>query len=373
MTNTTRFLRIAIVALLLVSGPVSAVEQSDVLSRIEAMAAAPAANARNEEWQAIADSVKSNPTEITRALVAKLDDPQLTEQRLATYIWALGQAQDSTALVPVIRAYEKHRSESIRQNSLKAIAAIGGAEAGRFILSTLETSTDEPTRFEALNLLGQMQYEEALPRMDELLGVSAQKFWQAIFVFGKMGDKAVPFLLDKIDSPDANKRRNVIDLLGHWLIPLEAAKAIENRFWKEPDEQVRVLLLASLETMVTDADRMKSFVERVISKDKSKPVLEYARGTLKMLTRLKANSTGAAWKTTPSPAVFQAEYEQLYRSAGKRGDYKALFSASTVQDEQRLKTLRERVLQRDSDEAFDDFQKINEIIISNRWRKLIGN
>ena len=41
-------------------------------------------------------------------------------------------------------------------------------------------------------------------------------------------------------------------------------------------------------------------------------------------------------------------------------------STGTVQDEPQLKALRERILQRDSDEAFYDYQKVNSIIMRNR-------
>jgi hypothetical protein len=67
-----------------------------------------------------------------------------------------------------------------------------------------------------------------------------------------------------------------------------------------------------------------------------------------------------------SLTLFQHEYGRFFKSAGKKGDYKALASASTVEDEPKLKALRERILQRDSDEANYDYQKVNEIILMNR-------
>jgi hypothetical protein len=43
-----------------------------------------------------------------------------------------------------------------------------------------------------------------------------------------------------------------------------------------------------------------------------------------------------------------------------------LGNASTAADAPKLKALRERILQRDSDEAFYDFNKVNMIMFWNR-------
>ena len=43
-----------------------------------------------------------------------------------------------------------------------------------------------------------------------------------------------------------------------------------------------------------------------------------------------------------------------------------LAASSAAEDEPKLKTLRERILQRNSDEAFIDYQRVNDAIIRNR-------
>jgi hypothetical protein len=40
--------------------------------------------------------------------------------------------------------------------------------------------------------------------------------------------------------------------------------------------------------------------------------------------------------------------------------------SSSLTDEAKLNTLREQILQRDSEEAFFDYQKVSEIMIYNR-------
>ena len=353
-----------------VSASVFASQSSEVLLKIDRMAASSLDKASGADWDSVAESIRTNQTEVAAGLVAKLGDSTLTEQQIEVYVWALGQAKVPSSINAIMEIYRQKSSQRVRRNSLNAIASIGGSDAGRFIQSTLDSSDDKSSRFDALNLLGQLQYEAALPKMEELLSTSAQEFWQAIFVFGKMGDKAVPFLLEKMNSPDSNIRRNAIDLLGRWLIPVAAAKPMEERFWKEPDDELRVLLLASLERMMSDKSQMKSFVERVISEDKSEQVLKFSRGTLDMLNGLKAGLANASLPIKPSAELFQSEYERIFKSAGTKGDYKKLLSASSIDDEQRLKALRERILQRNSDEAFYDYQKVNDIIVFNRLSNL---
>jgi hypothetical protein len=68
---------------------------------------------------------------------------------------------------------------------------------------------------------------------------------------------------------------------------------------------------------------------------------------------------------------FQIEYDKLYESYGKEGDMQALERASTIEDEEKLKKLRERILQRDSDEALNDYALVNRIIMLNRCAQVI--
>ena len=58
---------------------------------------------------------------------------------------------------------------------------------------------------------------------------------------------------------------------------------------------------------------------------------------------------------------------------GLEGSYEVLGASSTAQDERKLKALRERILQRNSDEAFYDHQKVNEIIVWNRLAQSLEN
>lgn len=184
-----------------------------------------------------------------------------------------------------------------------------------------------------------------------------------------MGDKATPFLLKKINDKDRNVRANSINVLGQWLIPPEAAKPFQDQFWAEKDTELRVMILGSLEKTMPDITAMKAFFERVADKATEKDVKKFARETLDNMNEIKVSVTTFAQKKQPSAEAFQREYTQLFKSAGKFGNFQTLGITSTADDEPQLKALRERILQRDSDEAFYDYLKVNEIIMLNRILK----
>jgi len=355
---------LALTALTALSG-----ETADVLSKIERMAST-GEKADRTLGESIADGIEKSPKDVSKALVQMLSDKNLTKQQLAVYVWALGLAKDQEAIAPIDAVHKRGKSDLVKANCLRALATIGGPQAEKLLMSALNATTDKDRRFDIMNLLGQMQSEAALPAAEEILKVDIKEFyWQPIFVFGKMGDKATPFLLKKINDKGRNTRANSISVLGQWLIPPEAAKPLQSQFWAETEAELRIMILGSLERTMPDLTAIKAFFQQVADKDKDKSVVKFARETLDHMNEMKASMAAFARKKQPSAAVFQREYEQLFKSAGKKGDYETLGIASTADDEPQLKSLRERILQRDSDEAFYDYQKVNEIIVRNRMLK----
>lgn len=352
---------------------VHAAETSDVMRQIEQMVSS-GERAPNSLGESIRDGIEQNPQEVSKALVQRLDDQNLTESQQVVYVWALGLARDPSAVGPIKSMHGKSKSAKVKGSCLRALAMIGGPEAETFLLSTLDATTGMYERFEILNLLGQMQSQAALPKTEEILKLGDKLHWQNIFVFGKMGDKAVPFLLGKIGDKDRNIRANSIDLLGQWLIPPEAAKPLQDQFWVEKDVELRLALLNSLERVMPDPAQMKAFFQQVLSKGGEQEVTKFAQETVDSINEKSLKSiSDMARKKQPSPASFQKEYTQLFKSAGKKGSYDTLGAASTIGDEPRLKALRERILQRDSDEAFGDYQKVNGIIAMNRIINAMGS
>lgn len=357
---------VAMVLTVLAVVTVLAAETNDVMLQIERLVLAGEKDDR-ALVELIIDGIEKNPKDVSKVLVQRLNDKNLTEQQQAVYVWALGLSKEQETVGQIEALHGRNKSELVRGNCLRALSVIGGRQAEAFLMATLDTTTDKEMRFNILNLLGQMQSEAALPKTEEVLKLEIKEFyWQPIFVFGKMGDKATPFLLKKINDNDRNVRANSINVLGQWLIPLEAAKPLIDQFWAEKDTKLRVMILGSLERTMPDIAAMKVFFERVADKETEKEVRKFARETLDNMNKMKASVTTFAQKKQPSAEAFQREYTQLFKSAGKKGDYQTLGITSTADDETRLKALRERILQRDSDEAFDDYQKVNEIIMLNR-------
>ena len=351
----------------------SAAATNNLLSQIEQFASL-GAEADPSLGEYIADGITERPAGVSDALLEKIKGKNLTDTQLVTYVWAMGLTKDKAAVSAIKDVHRQSKSDMVRATCIRALATIGGQQAGSFLLSTLDATTDSNARFEILNLLGQMRCEAALPNTEEVLKKDPEEFyWQPIFVFGKMGDKAVPFLLKKINDKDRNIRSNAINVLGQWLIPPEAAKSLYEQLWVEKDAELRNMILSSLERTITDIPQMKAVFEQVVAKEKDEKLVKFARETLDNMDQIMGTAAEFARKKKPSVTSFKIEYAKLFKSCGKKGDYEALGVSCTSQDEPQLKALRERILQRDSDEAFYDYQKVNAIIMQNRMADRMKN
>jgi hypothetical protein len=365
MSKVSALLACALLALLAPAPTARSAQSADTVAKLDRIADGPSASVDPAVFEELAAAIEADPVRIADTLLPRLSDKSSTEARLTLYTWALGLTRQERAVDELIRVQRESASERVKGNCLRALAAIGGKQAGAHLLAALDAASDPDSRFDLLNLLAQMQYEPALPRTEAVLKLDPRQFyWQSVFVFGKMGDRAVPFLLTKISDKDRNVRANAINVLGQWLIAPEAAKPLEAQFWKEDDRELRGLELSSLEKTIPDLARLKSLFEQVVAREQDAEIVKFARETLEMLGQSKFTA-GLKGKQV-SAAAFNREYAQLLQSAGKKGDYVALRNASSLADEPKLKALRERILQRDSDEAFDDYQKVNDIMSLNR-------
>jgi HEAT repeats len=337
-----------------------------VLAQIERLAALgtrpdPALN------DSIVRLIEANPKGLARLLLPKLNGPSATESQLATYAWALGWAKDPLAIDGLMTLHGNSRSDWVRSNCLRALAMIGGQKAGDFILSVLDGKTDPDERYDLLDLLAGMPYEPALSRAGEVLRVDFDEYyWKPIFIFGKMGDKSIPFLLAQLDSEDRNVRAHVIHLLGKWLMAPEAVKPLQERFWKEKDSSLQIMILSAIERAESDLGQWKSFFGQVKAKAQDPSAVKFADETLGSIEKTEASVVQFVGEKKASRPDFDREYAKLFGSAGKEGDYRVLGRSSSLEDEPRLKKLRERILDRGSDESFYDYEKVNRIIAFNR-------
>jgi len=341
-------------------------QENDILTMIESMISL-GESADPSLGKSIVDGIEKDPTKISKGILPKLKSKNLTDTQLSVYVWALGLTKDQATVSSIEEIYRQSKSELVKGNCLRSLAMIGGKRSEELLLTALDATSDKDMRFNILNLLGQMQCEAALAKSEEILKQDPKEFyWQSIFVFGKMGDKAVPFLLQRINDKNSNIRANVINILGQWLIPPEAATPLQDQFWAEKDEELRGMAMSSLEKTIIDLSQMKAVFEQIIAKEKNEKFVAFARETLGNMDNMKSAIASFSEKKQISAVNFQKEYGLLFNSGGKNGNYETLAVSSSVKDEARLKVLRERILQRDSDEAFYDYQKVNDIIMRNR-------
>jgi HEAT repeat protein len=361
--------RIGILAAFLslaVVGQTARAAEQDVIQQLDRLAASSEADS-TVDVEAVHSAIEADKTGMAKALLPKFAAAKSDEKKLEVYAWALGLTGDPSAADPIIAAAKDAKSDTLKENCWRALAEIGGDAAGSFLLGRLEVTKDEDLRFSLLNRLAQMKYAKALPATAEVLAKNPKShYWQVVFVFGKMGDAAIPFLEGRLDDADTTVRLNAASALGQWLMEPGANAAMERRFRVEQDPGVRMALLSGIEKTTPDIVALKPFLDEVMANEKDEAVRKFAGEALSMLDGWRKEIATVKKDRKPDGVVFAAEYEKLFRSAGTKGDLKVLGNASTAADAPKLKALRERILQRDSDEAFYDFNKVNMIMFWNR-------
>ncbi|MFH1673690.1 MAG: HEAT repeat domain-containing protein [Pseudomonadota bacterium] len=286
-------------------------------------------------FESIVEKVEKHPEEATTILLEKASTSNIDAKRLSLCMLLLGYTKSP--------------------------------RAGKFLVNLLEKTESERQRYYILSTLAQLQYKPALPKMEEILKKDPETYyWESIFVFGKMGDISVPFLIQRINDKNRNVRKNAIMLLGWWLIAPEAVGPLREQYWQENDLETKQMILSALEGITPDIHEIQEFSEVILAKEKEETLLQFAKETIKNIDKIKSYLRSFRDKKKANRLLFDDEYEKLYNSYGRVGDYEVLSMTSIPQDEDKLRQLKQRILQRGSDEAFYDYQKVNEIIIFNR-------
>ncbi|MBU4262075.1 MAG: HEAT repeat domain-containing protein [Proteobacteria bacterium] len=357
------------VLLLLVFAGISAAKENPVISDLERIISQgqPATFA---QFDAIKNNIEKNPREILPLLLAKANAPDLPDESLAVYIWALGMTREPEAVEAIIKLTQAKKNEMLQQNACRSLAMIGGDKSAEYLFRRLQQTSETMGRYYMFDLLAQLQYLPALPAAIEILQQDPKTFyWQSVFIFGKYGDAAVPFLLSKINDSNQNVRANAIMVLGQWLIAGEALAPLKKRFQVESDPKIRALILSSLERITSNVDDIRTFSEEILKTEKDEDVTQFAFETISNFEEMKKHiATFKASKKDDRPG-FESAYKEIYDSLGKTGDYPLLAEASTRADEARLKKLKEVILQRNENDCFHDYQKINDVIMLNRLSK----
>ncbi len=365
MERFAKLLTTSLLLLLVIVGTAAAKGNSVTRDLDEIIAKGqPATTAQLEK---IRKNIEKAPRENLDLLLEKANTPNLSEDDLALYIQAIGYTRLPEAVDDIIRLSEDKQSETVKRNSGLSLVMIGGDKAAEFLFRRLLGTTDTMNKFFLVNLLSRLRYQPALPATIDMLQQDQSCFYdQLVFVFGRYGDLAVPFLLGKINDDNKNVRANAIMILGQWLIPTEAVRPLQQQFTIEKDPKIRALILSSLEKISPDVNTMRIFSEGILKNEKDPDVAQFAIETLNNLEEMQNHIKTFGTKKKEDRAGFERAYKELYESMGTKGDYQQLATASTLADEPQLKQLRQVILQRSGKECFFDYQKINDVIMLNR-------
>jgi hypothetical protein len=275
----------------------------------------------------------------------------------------------STALAALLATPAPARAQGQADPALQALrqqVQQDGPKAAGALMAALADRTAPTERFFVLDLLAQLHHEAALPEMAKLLEEPSDELaWQRMFVFGKMGKLGVPTLVASLQSPSAVVRRNAVRLLGPWIAAPEAVEPLRALFWREQDPELQIAVLEAIEVATPGIDEVARFSRDVVARAKGKPV-QYAQEAIDNAATMRFEVEKYRLQKAPDAAAFKKELRALMESAGREGDYGRLRTASAAGDEPALQGLRERILQRGSDEAFDDYAKVTRIMLFNR-------
>lgn len=210
-------------------------------------------------------------------------------------------------------------------------------------------------------------YSVVNERQAELLAAKRGEFnWKASFVFGMEGDKAVPYLIDRMEDRDINVRANSVKLLGTWLIAPESAPIMKKKYFEEKDTEIRKEMLVSLRSLLVDMDELRAFFAIVAKEERDPDLNAFAVATLAKIESKKALVRRHRSEKRDDREEFESTYQTLYVTYGKRGNYKDLLDTSLPGDEEKLKALRQRILRRGTDDALYAYRNISAIIVTNR-------
>lgn len=328
-------------------------------------------------YKDIIRQIEAHPVILARRLIEEIENPDISEEKMTAFIWAVGFTRDPNAVNTLINISKTSNNDAIRFNAMRSLAKIGTDEAGEFLLSQVSDAASSADanvpygvsrKYELLDLLGEMQYAPAIPVMGDLLKMDYRRyFWQPMFCFGKMGDKSIPYLLDKLESTEKDVRFHSLNVLARILLAREAAKPLQERYWVEKDKDVKGYILPTLERLIYVWGEMESFFAKVVEKEEDTELRTFAKETLETLDDYKKTVADFESGQEDNREAFEKEYTWLYDSFGKEGDFDKLGRYSRHEDEEQLKELRARILQRGSDECFYDCDKLNRIIMMNRF------
>ena len=318
--------------------------------------------------EAVVEAMKSRKKESGPLLLAALKKAKGNPRKQTSIIWALGVANYQNAVDEIIQITSNSKDEKVMQSSLGALGMLGTESAGKYLLKTLAETKGSDDRMALFMLLARMQYLPVAEQAVELLKLDpSSKSWQAMMVYGQLGDVGIPVLLKKVNSEDKNERINAIYILSNWLMALEAAPVLKARYTKETDPQIKMLILRQIVNVSPDMASAIRFHQSIVKSESDANLKALSEGTVAQQKNVFDAVAAFKKQKVDDSKKFQQQYQLAYDSYGHDGDFKILSSCSKAADNEKLKKLRERVFQRGSDESFYHCESLNHIILLNRF------
>lgn len=196
---------------------------------------------------------------------------------------------------------------------------------------------------------------------------SESEYWKPILYFCALEEIDVPVLLSYCKNGNKNVRMNSVIMLGDWLLEEEAIDLFTEYYYEEDDLYIRYKLVGGLYNLVLDLDERDKLFDKMLLFEENEDIKEFLQGAMDYRDSY-IESVNKTYKIQQEQNLnFQEIYNELFDSYGKEGDLKELEKASSYKNENDLLALRVQIMERQSDEAFYDYIKVNSIITMNRY------
>ena len=124
----------------------------------------------------------------------------------------LGDVGDKRAIIPLIRTL-KDNNEDVVITTIKSLAKVSPKDFKTFKYAV--KSKDLNIKWNSLEVLGRICNKEAILTLIQTLSEEDREFrWQSAGIIKNIGKNAVEFLIESLDDPNAEIRKEVSTLLG---------------------------------------------------------------------------------------------------------------------------------------------------------------
>lgn len=325
----------------------------------------------HSEMKAIAKIAEENGKAVTEAIVNRLSDKSIKDDDKVAYLWVLGLAKQESS-VPMLLDIVKtsNPTSTLYHTSVRALTEIGGDEVGAVLLESYrqnKAKMSDEQRFSTMQALAMLKCASAVKDAEEFLKVDPERdYWQVYFIFGFFDDLAVPMLCEKLNDADGTVRTNALGAIRFLMPNSEAlSKALLKRLESEKSPDIRYQLVETLEwnMLAIDEEKLNDVFSKLLEREaKDSAAARFMRETVES----KGDMAKMREMFKPNAERFNAAYQKIINGgmhfSGNREAAQDILRCASSSDIPKLKELRRRVLYRQSDECFYDYQALTRII-----------